>query len=87
MQYSFVIKYKPGILNWADALSRCPDYQSKDNFTQEIGLPSHVFTNTMTALNYDTTILNAQKNNPEELHTILSKYPIVNNNGRWTCDQ
>src|SRR6266576_3410802 len=40
MQCSFVIKHKPGILNRANALSRCPDFQPKDNFTEEIGLPS-----------------------------------------------
>jgi len=43
MQYSFIIKHKPGILNWANALSKQPDYKPKGNFTEEIGLPSYVF--------------------------------------------
>jgi len=60
MQYSFVIKHKLGILNRADALSRRPDYQPKDNFSEEIGLPSQVFVNTTSALDYDHAILNAQ---------------------------
>ena len=82
MQYSFVIKHKPGILNRVDALSRCPDYQQKDNFTQEIGLPSYVFTNTTSAIDYDTAIVNVQKNNPNELQTIQSKYPITYDNDK-----
>ncbi len=60
MQYSFIIKHKPSILNRVDALFRRPDYESKDNFSQEIGLPMHVFTNTTSAIDYDTAILRAQ---------------------------
>jgi len=86
MQYSFVIKHKLRILNWANALSRHPDYELKDNFTEEIGLPSHIFVNTTLALNYNQAILNAQCNNTDEIQTLRSKYPLTNDNDKWTLN-
>ncbi len=86
MQYSLIIKHKLGILNRADALSRHPDYQSKDNFTEEIGLPSHIFVNTTSTLDYDHTILNAQHLNMDELQTLWSKYLLTNDNNHWTLN-
>ncbi len=78
-----------GLANWRHLLlgnNIIVDYQPKDNFLEEIGLPSCVFVNTTSALDYDHAILNAQRNNTDELQTIRSKYPLTNDNNHWTLN-
>src|SRR6266550_2903836 len=87
MQYAFVIKHKPGILNWADALFRCPDMKPTHDHQEEIGLPNHMFINTTSALNLDHAIIAAQNNHSQELLMIKQCHPITYHNNHWELNQ
>ena len=50
---------------------------------EEIGLPHHLFTNTITALDLDEAITNAQNLDPNELSQLQQNYPITKTRSHW----
>ena len=50
---------------------------------EEIRLPHHLFTNTITALDLDEAITNAQNLHPNELSQLQQNYPIIKTQSHW----
>jgi len=50
-QYNIILEYKPGATNWADQLSRRPDYEGKNPANEDITVwPDHYFCDTHTSI-------------------------------------
>lgn len=84
IKYNLIIKYKPGIHNHADALSRCPDYNKHTPPDEEIGLSAHLFINNISALDLNDTIQTAQDNNHTLIQYLQQHYPIMKTTQGWT---
>jgi len=50
-QYNIVLEYKPGATNWADALSRRPDYEGPNPINDDVTIwPDHYFCDNHTSI-------------------------------------
>ena len=50
-QYNIILEYKPGATNWANQLSRRPDYKRKNLANEDVTVwPDHYFCNTHTSI-------------------------------------
>ena len=84
MWYNLHIKHKPGIHNWANALSRCPDYDKRVQPEEEIGLPEHLFIHDISALDLNDAICNAQIHNHNTITQLLNHHPLTKTAEGWT---
>ena len=75
IKYNITIKHKPSIQNWADALSKCPDYPKHIPAIDEIGLPNQLFIHTASALDLDDSILKEQTQHPDDITQLFEWYP------------
>jgi len=50
-QYNIILEYKPGMTNWADQLSRRPNYEGKNPANEDVTIwPDHYFCDTHTSI-------------------------------------
>jgi hypothetical protein len=63
--------HKPGAQNQADALSRCPDYNTGEKDNEDIVvLPEHLFTNAAEILSLEQQVHEAQEEHEEQMREL-----------------
>jgi RNase H-like domain found in reverse transcriptase/Reverse transcriptase (RNA-dependent DNA polymerase) len=79
-EYPIILMYKPGITNWADSLSRWPDF-TPDTHNNEpiIAIPADLFTPTNTPILHLETLSKSAKKLPTHCHTLALTWPTTDN--------
>ena len=80
-EYNYILHHKLGITNWADALSRRPNYPTVNRQQEEQLLTNAVFANNIQVQEIDQIIIKGQ--NATEIEPLHEKYGLELCEGIW----
>jgi hypothetical protein len=82
--YHFILVHKPGVSNYADYLSRRPDYNTgtKDN-EDVIVLPPELFANAANMLSIEQRVYKSQKEHAEQMEKLQKEFAMDQVDGKW----